>query len=111
MEVAAALPAAWMQAVELFGVHLRDERMLAELTVAAYLRDARQLAGFCAGFGMDGPAQVEPLVLRRWLGELVDEGYARASLARKTSAVRGWFALLHRRGLVDRDPALHLGTP
>ncbi|HVM20350.1 MAG TPA: tyrosine recombinase [Egibacteraceae bacterium] len=111
MEVADELPPAWTHAVDAFALHLRDERMLAALTVQAYLRDARQLAGFCAGFGIDDPAEVEPLVLRRWLGALASESYARTSLARKTAAARTWFALLLRRGLVAVDPALHLATP
>ncbi|MDQ3452139.1 MAG: tyrosine recombinase [Actinomycetota bacterium] len=85
--------------------------MLAGLTVEAYLRDARQLASFCAGFGVDDPDEVEPLALRRWLAQLSREDYARASLARKTAAARGFFGLLARRGLVTGDPALHLGTP
>ena len=111
MDVAQAVPAAWAVALDTYGIHLRDERMLAELTVNAYLRDARQFAGFCADFGIDDPADVEALVLRRWLGALAKEEYARTSLARKTAAVRTFFALLFKRGLVTQDPALQLSTP
>ena len=111
MEVARDLPPAWAAAVDAYAVHLRDERMLADLTVAAYLRDVRQLAGFCAGFGIDDPAEVESLVLRRWLGALAGESYARTSLARKTAAARTFFVLAHRRGLVENDPSLQLSTP
>jgi len=111
MELPAELPSRWASALDGYVVHLRDERMLAGHTVAAYVRDARQLAGFCAGHGVDDPAEVEPLVLRRFLAALAEEGYARASLARKAAAARGWFALLARRGLVPADPALQLGTP
>lgn len=111
MDLPQELPAPWAAALDAFAVHLRDERMLATHTVAAYLRDARQLAGFCAGHGLDDPAEVEPLVLRRYLAALAEEGYARASLARKGAAVRGWFALLARRGAVRADPASQLGSP
>ena len=111
MEVAQFLPPAWRDAVGLYEVHLRDERMLAGPTIAAYLSDVRQLGGFCAGFGIDDPGEVEPLVLRRWLGALASESYARTSLARKTAAVRTFFTLLHERGVVSADPALQLSTP
>src|SRR5687768_9474438 len=111
MEVVHDLPPAWAGAVEAYVVHLRDERMLAYLTIQAYLRDIQQLAGFCAAFGIDDPAEVEHLVLRRWLGALASESYARTSLARKTAAARTFFALLLRKGLVATDPALHLATP
>jgi integrase/recombinase XerC len=111
MDVEHALPSPWRAAVEAYEVHLRDERMLAGLTVAAYLRDVRQLGGFCASFGIDDPGEVEPLVLRRWLGALAQESYARTSLARKTAAARTFFALLLRRGLISVDPSLQLSTP
>ena len=111
MEVVGDLPAAWLDAVERFEIHLRDERGLAPLTSQAYLRDVRQLAGFCAEFGIDDPAEVEPLVVRRWLGQLVSEGYARTSMARKTAAVRVFGAWAQRRGVVDADPARLLSTP
>lgn len=111
MDLPEELPAAWSAALDLLLVHVRDERMLAAHTVAAYLRDVRQLAGFCAAHGIEDPDEVEPLVLRRFLAALAQEDYARASLARKSAAVRGFFVLLARRGLVARDPALALGTP
>ncbi|MGH3664632.1 MAG: tyrosine recombinase XerC [Egibacteraceae bacterium] len=111
MDVPVELPFAWQRAVAAFAGHVEHERMLAPLTCGAYLRDVRQLAGFCVGFGIDDPAEVEPLVLRRWLAALAGEDYARASLARKTAACRSLFALLHRRGLVPSDPSLQLRTP
>jgi site-specific recombinase XerD len=102
---------AWRHALAAFTVHLRDERGLAAHTVVAYERDARQLAAFCDGFGITDPDEVEPLVLRRWLAQLADERYARASLARKAAAARSLFALLARKELIGADPALDLGTP
>ena len=111
MEVAQVLPPAWTNALDVFDVHITSERMLADLTVNAYLSDVRQLAGFCAGFGIEDPAEVEPLVLRRWLGALASESYARTSLARKTAAARTFFALLLRRELISVDPSLQLSTP
>ena len=111
MEVTQVLPPAWTNALDVFAVHITSERMLADLTVTAYLSDVRQLAGFCAGFGIDDPAEVEPLVLRRWLGALASESYARTSLARKTAAARTFFGLLLRRELITVDPSLQLSTP
>lgn len=90
--------------------HQASERGLSTHTVAAYARDARQLAGFCADFAIDDPDQVTPLVLRRFLAELGRRGYARASLARKAAAVRALFALLADRGMVATDPAAGLAT-
>jgi site-specific recombinase XerD len=107
----AGLTVEWAHALDGFGVHVRDERMLAEKTVRAYLGDAAQLGRFCVGFGIADPDEVEPLVLRRWLAALSGVGYARASLARKAAVARALFAFLARRGLVATDPAAGLGTP
>lgn len=111
MEVPDRLPPAWAHAIDVYGRHLRDERMLADHTVTAYLRDARQLGGFCTGFAIDDPDEVVPLVLRRYLAALVADGYARASVARKAATIRSFFTLAIRRGLVGRHPAAALGTP
>lgn len=110
MQIVGTLPPAWQRAVATLRVHLADERGLSPNTVAAYDRDARQLAGFCAGFAIDDPAEVTPLVLRRFLAELNRCGYARASLARKAATVRALFRLLSVRGLVDGDPAAGLAA-
>lgn len=111
MELPDSLTPAWGDALDIFELHVRDERGLAAATVRAYLRDARQFAGFCAGFGIDNPGDVEPLVLRRYLAALAAEGYSRRSLARKVAALRGLYRLLARRGLIDRDPSALLATP
>ena len=105
------LPPPWTHALGSFRVHLADERGLADHTVTAYLRDAVQLATFCAHFGIDDPDEVEPLVLHRHLAALVSGGYARASVTRKVVALRALFRFLARRGLVARDPALLLAGP
>jgi site-specific recombinase XerD len=109
--VGEALPPAWAHALDVFAAHLGEERMLAAHTTRAYLADARQLAVFCAGFGIDDQDEVAPLVLRRHLAALAGEDYARASVARKAASVRSLFRLLARRGLVSGDPAAALGTP
>ncbi len=111
MDLPDRLPPGWAHALAELSTHLREERALADASARAYERDARQLAGFCTDFGIVDPAEVEPLVLRRYLAALAAEGYARASMARKASATRRLFTLLAARGLVDQDPALRLGTP
>lgn len=92
-------------------VAYQDEEGLAPRTVTAYLRDAAQLAAFCAGFAIDDPDEVEPLVIRRWLGDLAGRDVARASLARKGAAIRRFFGVLHERDLVATDPTAHLDRP
>jgi site-specific recombinase XerD len=105
------VPPAWTSAVALLVDHLAHERGRRPNTVAAYRRDADDLARTCAGWGVDHPSEVELLTLRRYLADLTERGYARATLARRASVARTWFALLRRRGIVERDPAELLATP
>ena len=111
MDLPDTLPDGWADAVDAFSRHLRDAEGVSGHTVSGYTRDARQLAGFCAGFGIDDPQEVEPLVLRRYLAALGAERYARASIARKAVSVRRFFDFMERRGVIDCDPAAQLGTP
>ncbi len=105
------LPPGWSEPIEQFVFHVRHERGLAEATIAAYAADLRQLASFCASFGMVGVDEVSPQVLRRFLGALGTAGAARTTLARKGAALRGFFGYLRHRGALSEDPAAYLGTP
>ena len=94
-------------ALEAFVAHLRDERGLSVNTVAAYRRDMTQFLQFAGRGGVTDPAQVEPLLLRRFLALQRTRGLA----ARKAAALRSGFRFLARRGFVEDDPAAGLGVP
>lgn len=106
--VTTELPAAWAAALEDFARHLRLVRGLSAHTVDAYVRDARQLAAFCADFAIVTPDEVEPLVLRRFMAALRRDGAARTTVARKRASLRSFFAHQLETGGVERDPAVLL---
>lgn len=110
MDVARELSPGWERAISTLRMHLSGERGLSVNTVDAYDRDARQLAGFCAGFEIVDPEEVTGLVLRRFIAELGRQGYARGSLARKAASVRTLFSVLAMRGLIDDDPSAGMAT-
>src|SRR5215203_1557793 len=97
--------------LEAFVAHLRDERGLSANTVGAYRRDLTQFLQFAGRGGVIDPAQVEPLLLRRFLALQRTRGLAAASIARKAAALRSGFRFLARRGFVEDDPAAGLGVP
>lgn len=80
-------------------------RKLSEHTVAAYRRDVRQFAEFCADVAVADLAEVGRLVMRRYVQRLAKTGAARSTLQLKVSAVRGFFADLVEQGLVDCNSA------
>jgi len=80
-------------------------------TGAAYRRDLDQFTAWADRAGLDDPSAVTHLVLRRYLAYLTTREFARRSIARKVSALRGYFAWQRRRGGVDTDPARALRAP
>jgi site-specific recombinase XerD len=102
---------AWRDAVEELVRHTRAERGRRPRTVDAYRRDALHAARALSEVGFDGPAAVGRDELRGYLADLSEVGAARATIARRTSTLRTWFALLERRGVLRDDPAALLVTP
>lgn len=80
-------------------------------TVRAYVGDVRDFAAWAERGEVNGPAQVDRLLLRRYLAYLSTRRYARATVSRKAAALRGYFAWLTRRGVIDADPAARLRAP
>lgn len=103
--------AAWIETLALFREHLELERDRSPHTVAAYLGDVTAFARFCTGHGITQPGEVGTLVLRRYLADEVEQGHARATVARRASSLRVLFAYLRRQGDIEIDPAARLGSP
>jgi len=80
-------------------------------TARAYRSDLAAFAQWALRAGVEGPAAVDRLLLRRYLAFLSTRGYQRSSVARKAASLRRYFAWCRRQGLVDADPARRLGAP
>ncbi|HEY8479925.1 MAG TPA: tyrosine recombinase XerC [Spirillospora sp.] len=99
------------EAVADFERHLRAERAVSAHTVRAYLGDLRDLVDYAAHLGVTEPSGLDVPLLRAWLARQHALGRSRATLARRTAAARAFTGHLHRRGLIQDDPGLLLGTP
>ena len=91
-------------------------RAVSPHTVRAYDSDLSQfLAHVAAGSGRRradlGPEDVTLASLRGFLAELHARGVARASVARKISAVRTFARYLRREGLIEGDPTTLVTAP
>ncbi len=108
------MPAPSVPLVAAFLEHLEKERDVAPNTVKAYRRD---LDAFCAFLGTHYGAdswdweQVDRLTMRGFLAHLTRRGLAKRSIARSLSAVRTFYAFLHRNDLVESNPARAVGSP
>src|SRR6266540_2975586 len=80
-------------------------------TSAAYQRDLAGFVEWASRAGLAGPAEVDRIVLRRYLAFLTTRGFAPRSRSRKASALRRYFAWLHHIGEISSDPARSLSSP
>jgi integrase/recombinase XerC len=91
---------------------LASEQRASRHTTNAYRRDLRQLRTFAVEKRGESVAvrDIDVYLLRQWLGALA-RVVGSASVARKIAAVKAFFRYLHRRGVVQMDPAAELASP
>jgi integrase/recombinase XerD len=89
---------------------LQSERGASRNTLAAYRRDLEDFQRFCRERRRE-PAALSADDVVGWIERLRARGLAPASVARRLSAVRGFYRHLLREGAVRRDPTEHLDTP
>ncbi len=90
---------------------LSAERNVSPETLRAYREDLRVFEEFCGRAGVEDAAEVDHRLLRRYLANLQTRGYARSTVARRASSVKGFFRFLAARGYLKEDPALALSPP
>lgn len=101
----------WDEASEAFEKHLSSVRRLSGATTRAYRADVRDLAEVAVSTGAPTPADADLELLREWQGRASERGDARATLARRTAAVRSFFGWALEAGVVAHDPSLRLVAP
>ncbi len=99
--------ASWDLVLAQYEEQLRLERGLAAHTIRNYLADLAHLRDAC-GVGI---AEVSLATLRGWLADQAGQGVSAATLRRRVSCVRGFFAWCERDGLIAANPAVRLRAP
>ena len=121
----AAQDAGQERALSSFAIYLRVEKGLAPLTVSSYGGDLKLWAEFLAGGALAGNAAL-PVAdagrgktvltaqredLKEWLQHLLGHGMDSRSVARKLSALRGFYRYLLLDKLIAHDPTLDIDSP
>ena len=101
-----------MMLTDSFLDYLRFERNYSEETVKAYGEDLRQFAEFGEEeVGEMTPSKVDAELVREWVVNLMDRGYASTSINRKLSSLRSFFKFLLKNGEVKSDPLRKVAGP
>lgn len=85
--------------------HLRIERGVSKATLAAYRRDIEQHIAELTEAKIDFPQGVSTDVVIQYLDGLRMQGRRASTVARKTSALRRFYAYLASEGYLAEDPA------
>jgi len=96
-------------AIEQYEEHLRLQVRAASHTLRAYSADLRQFAEFLQGEGIS-LERTDIQVMRRYLATLFGRR-SRSTLARKLSALRGFFRFCVRTGVLASDPLEGIASP
>jgi integrase/recombinase XerC len=80
-------------------------------TIGAYRSDLMLFAEWVERSGITSPADVDRLVLRRYVASLTTRQFAKRSIARKVAALRRYYSFLRHRGYVEVDPTVALRAP
>lgn len=84
---------------------------LSPASVRAYSTDIDRFAEWAGRGGAGGPADVDRIVLRRYLAFLSTRKYSKATIARTAASLRSYFQWCAKRGLVGADPSSRLSAP
>jgi integrase/recombinase XerC len=93
---------------------LTHQRQLSPHTVTAYRKDLGDLSEFLTDY-LGSPdwewSSVDRLTLRSFMGWCLRRGLSRRTIARKLSAVRGFFRFLHQEDRLPANPARAMRAP
>ncbi len=90
--------------------YLEVERGFSPFTVRNYSTDILGFFDFLKEENIS-LKEVDHSVIRRYLGQLLEKGIARASIIRKLSALRSFFRYLNREGELSNDPLSTISGP
>jgi len=109
--VAGASVHEWEELVDEFGDYLTYNRQLAPLTVRNYTTDVAPFGDYLEKRCIDSFEDIDRLIIRGYLAWLLEIGYVKASVSRKLSSLRSFYAFMKERGLVQRDETDLVSAP
>jgi integrase/recombinase XerC len=91
--------------------YLGVERNVSRYTVRNYTTDLLGFFNFLKTKGISSLQEVDRHVLRDYLSHLMEQGFVKASIARKLSAIRSFYRYLLREGMMPTSPVATTSSP
>lgn len=96
---------------EKFIQYLKTEKRVSPHTVEAYERDLSQFFAFLEAYEISREKDIEPVIIRNWQIELIENGVSPRSVSRKLSALKSWYKYLLKQDIVKVNPFLKITNP
>lgn len=100
-----------------FHIYLEAERNYSPHTIDAYLRDLNSFREFAMEayetdiFEKEDVGDITHRTIRSWMGELLDDGLSKRSLARKIAGLNAYFQFLRKKDILSHNPAAKVKAP
>ena len=91
--------------------YLEAERNVSPHTVRNYTADLMGFFQFLRGEDIGSLKEVDRHILRDYLSHLIEQGFAKPSIARKLSAIRSFYRYLLREGMISASPVANISSP
>ncbi len=91
--------------------YLEAERNASSYTVRNYTTDLLDFLQFLRGKGLSSLKEVDRHIVRDYLSHLMEQGFVKASIARKLSAIRSLYRYLLREEIISANPVATTSSP
>ncbi len=91
--------------------YLEAERYASPYTVRNYTTDLLHFFQFLKAKGVDSLKEVDKHILRDYLSYVMEQGFVKASIARKLSAIRSFYRYLQREEIIPTNPVATASSP
>ncbi len=91
--------------------YLQAERNASRYTVRNYTNDLMEFFDFARQKNIKSLKEVNKQTLRGYLAHLMEQGFAKSSIARKMSAIRSFYRYLLREDMISASPAATTASP
>lgn len=90
---------------------LKNQKNLSDKTILNYLSDCDRFFKFLESSYITEPAHIDVKVMREYLAQLYEAGYARSTIARHLACLRSLFRYLYQCQVIETNPLLLLHAP